>query len=316
VRSGYRQLLEAMVAQSPDPQARLVVRPLDCAGCTISVEGDDILHGASAVKSMFLVFAIFRDPGVGLQGWTAGTSREAYRMIVHSNNTASGQVLWDIGEKFGDENVLDSFNAFLHTILGLPGTVGVRVWEYGPTDGMVSTAVEAIPPDENPDGVFAHPLTLDALVDFYTLLETPSRVDRAIEQAIEQGYPPIPAYLTVGDYYNDVWAALNRAEALMAIPDPEYQTETERAIARATEQHPGVQIAFYGKNGHLAPYDWPGNRWHIVDGGVVTVGQGEAAQRCVIAYSASSFESRDVLDAALDYCIAIQALRRDALGLR
>ncbi len=299
----YRRL-EQLIALSNDPYLHLVVRPVEQPALEINFGGSVMLNGASTLKAPVLLYAIFRDPTLALGGWETGVPHEAYRMIVGSNNSATGRVLSAVSAN-GGSSTLDDFNDFLHNIIGLPTNVGLTWWNYGVTSGLTSDRVsltEGISWRE----VGANPYSLDAMVAFYEFLETPHWIEGAINRALATpGYPLHDEDMTPETYRQAVLSAIEEAQALMAIPDPEFVTEIERALQRVQAARPDLELGIYGKNGLLRPEDWPGARWHTVEGVVLTVEEGDRSQRCIVAYSASDFSNDDLLDAALEYCIAL-----------
>jgi hypothetical protein len=302
--------IERLIGLRNDPYLRLVVRPLDHPSgrpdLILDFDGDKIQNAASTLKAGVLIYAIFRDPRIALTGWESGDARDAYKMIVGSNNTATGAVLVDASGVAGNPNALNHFNDFLHDIIGLPPYVGLTQWNYGATTGMISTHLSAVDPTYDPDEVQANPVTLNALLDLFEFLESPGWIEGAINRALNQpGYPLTDEYSSPELYRQGVLAALDEARALMAIPDPEQTTELETALARAQARYPDVSMSMYGKNGTLRPGDWPPDRWHVIEAVTVTLEQGEHTQRCSIAYAASHFDNERVLDAAFDYCVGI-----------
>lgn len=307
----YRQL-EQLIAVRHDPYLRLVVRPIGSPDLEINFGGNLYQNAASTFKAPVLLYAIFRDPRIALTGWEEGVARDAYRMVVGSHNSATGSVLVKASGVDANTHALDHFNDFLHDIVGLPSTVGLTQWNYGPTTGMVSQHVLAADPTYDPDEVSANPITLDALVDFFTFLESPGWVEGAISRAqVTPGYPVNDDYASPEVYRQGVLAAVDAARELMTVPDPEIPTELELSLARVQAQNPDLDIDLYGKNGSLRPGDWPEGRWLVIEGAVVTVTQGALSQRCVVAYAASHFDNAEMLDEALSYCVA---LARQATG--
>jgi hypothetical protein len=312
----YRRI-ERLIGLRNDPYLRLVVRPLDHPSgrpdLVLDFDGDKLQNAASTLKAGVLIYAIFRDPRIALTGWESGPARDAYKMIVGSNNTATGAVLVDSSGVAGNPNALNHFNDFLHDIIGLPPYVGLTQWNYGATTGMISTHLAVVDPSYDPDEVQANPVTLNALLDLFEFLESPGWIEGAITRSLNQpGYPLTDEYSSPELYRQGVLAALDEARALMAIPDPEQTTELETALARAQTRYPDVLMSMYGKNGTLRPGDWPPDRWHVIEAVTVTLEQGGRSQRCSIAYAASHFDNERVLDAAFDYCVGI--LRESAAG--
>ena len=291
----YRRL-EQLIALSNDPYLHLVVRPVEQPALEINFGGSVMLNGASTLKAPVLLYAIFRDPTLALGGWETGIPREAYRMIV---------VLSAVSVN-GGSNTLDDFNDFLHNIIGLPTNVGLTWWNYGVTSGLTSNRVSLIGGISWRE-VGANPYSLDAMVAFYEFLETPHWIEGAINRALATpGYPLHDEDMTPETYHQAVLSAIEEARALMAIPDPEFVTEIERALQRVQAARPDLELGIYGKNGSLRPEDWPGSRWHTIEGVVLTVEKGDdRSQRCIVAYSASDFSNDDLLGAALEYCIAL-----------
>lgn len=301
----YRQF-ERLIAVRHDPYLRLVVRPIGSPDLEINFGGDLYQNAASTFKAPILLYAIFRDPRIALTGWEDGIAKDAYRMIVGSHNTATGSVLVKASGVDANTHALDHFNDFLHNIVGLPPAVGLTQWNYGPTTGMYSTHVLSANPTYDPDEVSANPITLDALVDFFTFLESPGWVEGAISRAeATPGYPINDNYASPEVYRQGVLAAVDAARELMTLPDPEIPTEFELSLARVQAENPDVDIDLYGKNGSLRPGDWPEGRWLVIEGVVVTVTQGTVSQRCAMGYAASHFDNAKMLDEALSYCVAL-----------
>lgn len=315
VYSEYFRQLASLVGLTNDPYAKLVVRPLDRPDLEVNFEGDQYQNAASTLKAAVLVYAIFRDPGVGLNGWQTGTSLDAYKMIVGSHNTATGEVLNDSRDREASGNALDQFDSFLHDIVGLSPTVGLTQWNYGATQGYLSFNVDDRDPALDPERVAANPVTLDALVAYFEFLETPNWIEGAITRAWNtSGYPLRGNYESQEAYRADVLAAVVQAKQLMTIPDPERATEIELALTRAQTAYPAYTISMYGKNGSLGPSDWPEDRWHVNEVALITVAQGERSQRCIVAYSASMFENGKMLDGALNYCVSLFEQRLAGAG--
>lgn len=306
----YFRRIERLIGLRNDPYLRLVVRPLgqpgNRPGLVLDFDGDKLQNAASTLKAAVLVYAIFRDPRIALTGWESGDAREAYKMIVGSNNTATGAVLVDASGVAGNPNALNHFNDFLHNIIGLPPYVGLTQWNYGATTGMISTHLVPADPAFDPDQVEANPVTLDALLDIFEFIESPGWLEGAITRALnEPGYPLTDEYNSPELYRQGVLAALEEARALMTIPDPEQVTELETALVRAQARYPDVSLHMYGKNGTLRPGDWPPGRWHVIEVVMLTVEQDGRSQQCGIAYAASHFDNDRILDAAFDYCVGI-----------
>lgn len=298
----YRQIA-TLVGLTNDPYVRIVVRPIERPDLEVNFGGNRVQNAASTMKAPVLLYAIFRDPQVALTGWQGGTAESAYRMIVGSANFATATVLVESGGVRGSPVTLDYFNDFLHDIIGLPPSVGLTQWNYGATSDMLSFNVAPRDPAFDPERVAANPITLDALVAFFEFLETPNWIEGAISRAIAtEGYPMV-GEPSPEAYRADVLAAIAEAKQLMTIPDSERATEIELALARTQVAHPELEISMYGKNGLLRPEDWPGDRWHVNEGAVVTVAQGERSLRCIVAYSASRLENDHLLDGVFDYCV-------------
>lgn len=298
--------LSTLVGMSGDPYLRLVVRPIERPDLEINFGGELYQNTASTIKAPILLYAIFRDPSLALGGWQDGTANDAYKMIVGSHNSATGAVLAASNETRTGAAVFDNFNSFLHDIVGLPPSVGLTVWNYGPTQKIVTYNLAPRDPALDPGHTAANPITLDALVAFFEFLETPNWIEGAIGRALATpGYPLHDNYASPEAYRADVLLAVDEAKRLMAIPDPEQVTELERALEHVRGAHPELTIDWYGKNGTLRPIDWPEDRWHVNEVGVVTVSQGERSLRCITAYSASRFENVPVLRSAVEYCVGL-----------
>lgn len=300
----HRERLRAILAESTDRHVRLVVRPLAHPGLEINFGGGDVQRAASTIKALILIYALFRDPALDLHGPSAGQpASDAYRMIVSSHNAATARVLVAAAGAEGRDRALDLFNDFAHRVLGLPPQLGLTQWDYGPTIGLRAQGVGELPTEEFPQGV-PNPITLNALADFYTLLETPEALREDAERAADlyaDRYPSRTAYIAAA------LKAAERAKALLAIPDPDYVTQMEIALEAARAVHPTLVFEMYGKNGTLSPADWDPNRWHINEAGVVTLSQGRRAQKFVLAFSSASFHTSAYLNAALEYCAALFA---------
>lgn len=296
----YREL-ESLIELRNDRYLSLVVQPVGRPSLAINFGGSRIQNGASTLKAPVLLYVIFRDPSIALTGWQDGVPRDAYRMIVGSHNSATGRVLLAASAN-GGSRTLDDFNVFLHTIIGLPESVGLTWWNYGVTSGLISDQVIG---DFSYDEVGSNPYTLDSMVAFYEFLETPAWIEGAINQALATpGYPlDEDAYASPEIYRQAVQSAIAEARVLMSIPDPQFVTELERSLTRTQTANPDLQISLYGKNGTLRPDDWPAGRWQTIEGVVVTIAQDSESLRCAVAYSASQFSNDRVLDAALAYCV-------------
>ena len=309
--AAHRERLRAILAESTDRHVRLVVRPLAHPELEVNFGGGDVQRAASTIKALILIYALFKDPALDLHGPSAERpASDAYRMIVSSHNAATARVLIAAAGAEERERALDLFNDFAHRVLGLPPQLGLTQWDYWPTIGLRAQGVGELPTDEFPQGV-PNPITLDALVDFYTLLETPHALREAAERAADlyaHRYPSRAAYIAAA------LEATERAKALLAIPDPDYVTQMEIALEAARAAHPTLVFEMYGKNGTLSPADWDIKRWHINEAGVVTLSQGQRVQKFVLAFSSASFHTSTYLNAALEYCVALFAAPEAASG--
>ncbi len=307
LHTAYRERLRTILGQIADRHVRLVVRPLGHPALEINFGGGEVQRAASTVKALILIYALFRDPTLDLRGPSAERpASDAYRMIVSSHNSATARVLIAAAGEDPREEALDLFNDFAHRVLGLPPQLGLTQWDYWPTTGLRAQEVRELPSEEFPQGV-PNPITLNALVDFYTLLETPTALYEAAGRAADlyaERYPSRQAYIDAA------LEAAERAKALLAIPDPNYVTPLEKALEAARRAHPSLAFTLYGKNGTLSPADWDIPRWHINEAGVVTLSQGRRVGKFVLAFSSASFHTAAYLDAALEYCVALFTAER------
>lgn len=302
LHAAYRERLRTILGRIADRHVRLVVRPLDHPTLEINFGGGDVQRAASTIKALILIYALFKNPALDLRGPSGERpASDAYRMIVSSHNGATARVLVAAAGEDHREQALDLFNDFAHRVLGLPPQLGLTQWDYWPTIGLRAQGVSELPSEEFPQGV-PNPITLNALADFYTLLETPAALHEAAERAADlyaEGYPSRSAYIAVA------LDAAERAKALLAIPDPDYVTQVEKALEAARAAYPSIAFAMYGKNGTLSPADWDIPRWHINEAGVVILSQGQRVGKFVLAFSSASFHTAAYLDTALEYCVAL-----------
>lgn len=310
VNTIYQDALQSSVNVLREYYTRLVVHPVDYPELEINIGGEIITNSASTFKAIAVVFAIFKDPEIAEHNWggrdSCGGAHAycyAYNAIVFSDNPATASLLT---AAVPDGNALDAFNSYMHDILLLPSTNGLTHWDYGTTTGVRTTQVLRPPDEINPERIFDNTFALDTLVQFYVLLETPELVDDAIERAAgTPGYWNKSRYPTFADYREAVLYGLEQAEVLMAVRDNRGDTKLEKAVDRALDSHPGLQITMYGKNGGLSPNHWRFDRWHLIDASIVTITDGRNSQRCIISYSSSSFSLEAMLDTSINYCISL-----------
>ncbi len=307
VWEAFRDRVAEIIRTSTDRHLRLVVRPLDAPQFEINFGGDDVQRSASTIKALILIYALFKDPDLDLSGWsTDRPAADAYRMIVSSHNGATARVLVSaVGGRDHRDQALNAFNDFIHMALGVPESMGLTRWNYWPTSGVETDRLAEPVSAQFPEGI-PNPITLNALVDFFELLETPAAIEEAAVRAAGlTGYADLALYPRPDDYEEAVLAAVDRAKALMSIPDPDYVTQMDRALEAARQSHPGVEFQMYGKNGTISPQDWSLRRWHVNEVVVVTASDGHGEQKCIIAFSSGTFYTDALLGAALDYCVAL-----------
>lgn len=299
--------IAALIQSGQPPRARLVVRPLDQEAGELNFGGGEFQRAASTLKALILLYALFKNPALDLSPARSSQipAADAYRMIVSSNNGATARVLVNAVPADDAENAFNSFNDFLHNILLLPPTVGLTRWNYFPTEGITTNRLSMPITDEFPTGI-PNPITLNVLADFYELLETPDALANAAARAsgnIE--YYDADIYPTRSAYQSAVLLAVERGKRLLSIPDPDYETQMDFALADAQARHPDLAFSLYGKNGTISPADWDLNRWHINESVVLTVADETHNSRIIIAFSASSFATAAMLGAAIDYGVEL-----------
>ncbi len=289
-----------------DSHVRLVAHPLGRPNLAIDLRGGEFERAASTVKALILLYALFKNPALAMSPATdRQPASDAYRMIVSSNNGAAARVLADAVGRDHVGQALDAFNDFVHDVLALPASIGLTQWGYYPVNGVTTDRLAEPATSDFPDGI-PNPITLDALVSYFEMLETPQSIEAAVARAVAlRSYRDPVAYPTNAAYRQAVIDGVARARALMGIPDPDYVTQMDRALAAAQARHPDITFSMYGKNGTISPADWTLNRWHINEAVVVTLAQGERSAKAVVAFSSATFKTGGYLGAALDYVAAL-----------
>ena len=139
----------------------LVVQPYTFPGLEININGGRLHDAASAIKACILLYAVFKNPDLAIEGFQSDLGHQVYRMIVHSNNTATSLVLAGLVDDPAE--AVNAFNDFYHVVLRLPDSTGMTAWDYEATGGVTTDRI-ARPLDPITEYWINNPVTLDAFV--------------------------------------------------------------------------------------------------------------------------------------------------------
>jgi hypothetical protein len=216
---------------------------------TIQIRALEFFPVASCFKAFVAFYYFFYTPE---GAWEAGEGTDVYRMIVFSDNVATGAVLADVaGRVLTEGNPIEKFNNFLYERVGIYSGLHAWDWEGSRTIGFTDPRYE---PGE------------DRLVpqngEVY-------RVDNVFTAAaLARGFD----VLLRGQAFAR-WEQMQRSVAatydLLSIPAANYQSPIERVFPQG----------YTGKDGVLPASDLPVGRV-MNDVGVVTYDD----RRYIIAY--------------------------------
>lgn len=100
----------------------------------IQINAYDLFPVASCFKSMLALYYFLNVPE---DEWDASPLTPLYRMVVYSDNVATGNVLENIGRRVdGPSNVIEKFNDFLRVRVGLINGLHTWNWEGSVTQGI------------------------------------------------------------------------------------------------------------------------------------------------------------------------------------
>jgi hypothetical protein len=191
----------------------------------IQINASNLYPVASCFKAFLVLDYFLNTPQ---SEWVYDESSTVYRTAVYSDNTATGVLLDEIGQRTpGRENAIEKFNNFIHTVIGLSSGLHTWNWPDTPVSGVR-------------DPRFAPSETRQVVVDGQAYL-----VDNVFTAAdLGRGYD----FLMRGEYFTRspvVRDAIHMTKTLLSIPAADYQSPIERVYS------PG----YTGKDGILPARD-------------------------------------------------------------
>ena len=109
-------------------------------------------HAIASTYKAFASFYYFMN--VPESDWEMEYGDNVNSMVVYSNNTKTGNLLWNVSEyiRHEDRNPIEKFNDFLHHVLGVSEESGVYSWDHGFMQGTGYTDLRYIPYPYAEDG--------------------------------------------------------------------------------------------------------------------------------------------------------------------
>jgi hypothetical protein len=206
----------------------------------IQINASHLYPVASCFKAFLALYYFFYTPQIE---WDYGDSSVVYRTVVFSDNTQTGVLLAEMGERVaGPLNAVEKFNDFLHMPLGLSN--GLHTWDWP------NTPVAGIR-----DPRFTPTPTRQVYIDGQSF-----PVDNAFTAAdLARGYD----FLLRGESFTQspvLRDAIQATKSVLSIPATDYQSPIERAYP------PG----YMGKDGILPSRDIATGRV-VNDAGIVAL---------------------------------------------
>lgn len=268
----YRPIVAAEIEQAKKGQ-RLVLQSLTYPEHSLNFGRATIQPAASMIKAQILSFAISVNPDLPINGPVTieeNSASDAYRMIVHSNNSATTRVLQTASQGH-ESQVLNAFNDYFHGALGAPDTEGLTAWVNSELAGVTTNRVKGW-------YAFPNPISLDSMAQFFRLLEDPAK----------------PLVKT------------DAMRQLMSIPDfnpltgESFVTEIEHAVRRAMNTYPEHTFKSYGKNGNFGPGEWSGNTPFNTETVVLSID----TRKFILGYTGYNWDNAKLLDIAVACAVA------------
>jgi hypothetical protein len=215
----------------------------------IQVRAFDFFPVASCFKAFVAFYYFFYTPEAA---WDAGEGTDVYRMIVFSDNSATGAVIADVAERvLTPGNPIEKFNDFLYERVGIYS--GMHTWDWpgsrtvGFRDPRYEPGGERLVPQDGEIYSIDNVFTAAALARGYDVLLRGQAFAR----------------------WEQMQRAVTATYDLLAIPAANYQAPIERVFPQG----------YTGKDGVLPVTDLPVGRV-MNDAGVVSY----EGRRYIIAY--------------------------------